>query len=118
VLRQRNLLVPSSDPKHVYIVSNDGIAEELRDIRDGLIDATVSQPADQYARYALFYAKAAVDGRTFAPGATDHDSTIVTVRDGVLEDQLSAPLVTADGATIAGERSLRYDDRSLWGNAT
>ncbi len=118
VLRQRNLLVPPDDPKHVYIVSNDGIPEELRSIKDGLIDATVSQPADQYARYALYYAKAAVDGRSFEPGPTDHDSTIIKVRDGVLEDQLSAPLVTADGDTIAGERSLRYDDRSLWGNAT
>ena len=116
VLKQRNLLVPPSDPKHVFIVSNDGIPEELKDIGAGQIDATVSQPADLYARYGLFYVKAAIEGKTFSPGKTDHDSTIVQVRDGVLEDQLSAPLVTADGATIGGIQSVKYDDKSLWGN--
>ncbi|MGC9665378.1 sugar ABC transporter substrate-binding protein [Planosporangium sp. 12N6] len=116
VLRQKNLLVPPSDPRHVFVVSNDGIPEELKDIGAGQIDATVSQPADLYARYGLYYAKAAIDGRTFAPGRTDHDSTIVKVRDGVLEDQLSAPLVTLDGGTYGGVPSVRYDDKSLWGN--
>jgi ABC-type sugar transport system substrate-binding protein len=116
VLKQRNMLVPPSDPKHVFVVSNDGIPEELKDIAAGQIDATVSQPADLYAKYGLFYVKAAIDGKTFSPGKTDHDSTIVQVRDGVLEDQLSAPLVTADGTAIGGTASLKYDDKSLWGN--
>jgi ABC-type sugar transport system substrate-binding protein len=116
VLKQRNLLVPPADPKHVSIVSNDGIPEELKDIAAGQIDATVSQPADLYAKYGLYYVKAAIDGKKFSPGATDHGSTIVQVRDGVLEDQLSAPLVTADGTPIGGAASLKYDDKSLWGN--
>ncbi|QLQ40525.2 sugar ABC transporter substrate-binding protein [Micromonospora robiginosa] len=118
VLKQRNLQFPPSDPRHVFVVSNDGIPEELKNIKAGLIDATVSQPADQFARYGLYYVKAAIDGKTFAPGPTDHDSTIVQVRDGLLEDQLAAPLVTADGATIAGQPTLKYDDRTLWGNAS
>ncbi|GAA1382963.1 sugar ABC transporter substrate-binding protein [Catellatospora chokoriensis] len=116
VLRQKNLLVAPTDPKHVWVVSNDGIPEELKNIADGNIDATVSQPADLYAKYGLYYAKAAVEGKTFTPGPTDHDSTIVQVRAGLLEDQLSAPLVTLDGASIAGEKSLKFDDKSLWGN--
>jgi len=116
VLRQRNMLVPPTDPRHVFIVSNDGIPEELKNIKEGLIDATVSQPADLYAKYGLYYVKAAIEGKTFSPGKTDHDSTIVQVRDGVLEDQLSAPLVTLDGATVGGVPSLKYDDKSLWGN--
>ena len=116
VLKQKGRLVPRSDPKHVFIVSNDGIPEELKDIKAGLIDATVSQPADQYAKYGLYYVKAAIDGKTFPPGPTDHGSTIIKVRDGVLEDQLSAPLVTADAATIGGEKTAKYDDTSLWGN--
>src|SRR6185312_3348698 len=70
VLRQHNLLVPPSDPKHVFVVS---------------IDATVSQPADLFAKYGLYYVKAAIDGKTFAPGKTDHGSTIIQVRDGLLE---------------------------------
>ncbi|GAA5070592.1 simple sugar transport system substrate-binding protein/ribose transport system substrate-binding protein [Thermocatellispora tengchongensis] len=116
VLKQRGLLVPPSDPKHVFVISNDGIPQELKEIEAGNIDATVSQPADQYAKYALEYAKAAIEGKTFQPGATDHDSTIIQVRPGLLEDQLSAPLVTADGATFGGVPSVKYDDKSLWGN--
>jgi ABC-type sugar transport system substrate-binding protein len=116
VLKQRGLLVPPTDPKHVFVISNDGIPQELKEIAAGNIDATVSQPADQYAKYALEYTKAAIDGKTFKPGATDHDSTIVQVRPGLLEDQLSAPLVTADGGTYGGVPSVKSDDSSLWGN--
>lgn len=114
VLKQKGLLVDPKDKKHVFIVSNDGIPEELKSIAEGKIDATVSQPADLYAKYALYYLKAAIDGKTFQPGKTDHDSNIIKVRDGVLEDQLSAPLVTADGATYGGVPSVKSDDKSLW----
>ncbi|MGW4956149.1 sugar ABC transporter substrate-binding protein [Nonomuraea sp. NPDC004186] len=105
VLKQKSLLVPPSDPKHVFVVSNDGIPEELEAIRKGDIDATVSQPADLYAKYAVFYAKAALEGKTFKPGPTDHDSNIIQLPNG-LEDQLPAPLVSKDNV----------DDKSLWGN--
>ncbi|MEW2299139.1 sugar ABC transporter substrate-binding protein [Streptomyces sp. NPDC006655] len=116
VLRQQGLLVGPRDPKHVFVVSNDGIPRELKDISDGDIDATVSQPVDLYAKYALYYLKAAIEGKTFKPGRTDHQSTIVRVRDGLLEDQLSAPLVTVDGGTYGGVPSLKSTDTSLWGN--
>jgi simple sugar transport system substrate-binding protein/ribose transport system substrate-binding protein len=116
VLKQHNLLVSPTDPKHVFVVSNDGIPEELKDIGAGQIDATVSQPADLYAKYGLFYLKAAIDGKTFQAGPTDHNSNIIQVRPGVLEDQLAAPLVTFDGATVGGIDSLKYTDSSLWGN--
>ena len=116
VLKQKGLLVDPKDPKHVFVVSNDGIPEELSDIAAGKIDATVSQPADLYAKYALYYLKAALDGKKFKPGKTDHDSTIIQVRKGVLEDQLSAPLVTADGASYGGVASVKSTDTSLWGN--
>jgi simple sugar transport system substrate-binding protein/ribose transport system substrate-binding protein len=115
-LKQRGLQVPPGDPKHVFVVSNDGVPEELEDIRQGLIDATVNQPADQYAKYGLYYVRAAIDGRTFQPGPTEHGSNIIQVRDGLLEDQLPAPLVTLDGAVIAGRPTTRFDDESLWGN--
>ncbi|GIG62172.1 ABC transporter substrate-binding protein [Longispora fulva] len=113
VLKQKGMLVPPSDPKHVFIVSNDGIPQELKAIADGDIDATVSQPADLYAKWALFYVKAAIDGKTFQLGATDHDSTIVGVRPGLMEDQLPAPLVTKDGSFPGSKKS---DDPALWGN--
>jgi simple sugar transport system substrate-binding protein/ribose transport system substrate-binding protein len=118
ILKQKGLQVPPSDPKHVFIVSNDGIPEELKNIGSGLMDATVSQPADLYAKYGLYYAKAAIDGKTFQPGPTDHGSTIIQVREGLLEDQLAAPLVTQDGATIGGQPTVKFDDKSLWGNNT
>jgi len=113
VLKQRKLLVDPKNPKHVFVVSNDGIPQELKDIAAGQIDATVSQPADQYAKYALFYLKAALEKKTFQPGKTDHDSTIVQVRPGLLEDQLSAPLVRSwrAGAADAPDPLLGRRDR-------
>jgi ribose transport system substrate-binding protein len=116
ILRQRGLLVPPDDPKHVFVVSNDGIPEELKNIAEGNIDATVSQPADLYAKWALQYVKDAIAGKTYKPGPTDHDSTIIQVRPGLMEDQLSAPLVTLDGGTFGDLTSVKYDDKSLWGN--
>jgi hypothetical protein len=98
VLKKKGLLVGPDDPKHVWIVSTDGIPEELKDIEAGMSDATVSA------------------GKTFKPGPTDHDSTIIEVRPGVLEDQLAAPFVTRDGAKYGPEQSVKFDDKSLWGN--
>ncbi|WP_322012439.1 sugar ABC transporter substrate-binding protein [Paraburkholderia sp. J12] len=105
-LRRKQLLFPAGDPKHIVIVSNDGIPQEYEAIRKGEIDATISQPADLYAKYGLYYIQAALAGKTFKPGKTDHDSTIVQLQSGVLEDQLPAPLVTKQNV----------DDKNLWGN--
>ena len=116
-LAQAGLTAKAPDPNHVYVVSNDGVPEELKDIASGLIDATVSQPADQYAKYGIWYAQQALAGKTFQPGPTDHNSNIVQVRAGVLEDQLSAPLVTkAAGDFGNGVTSIASTDTSLWGN--
>ena len=117
VLAQAHLAAKAPDPAHVYIVSNDGVPQELQDIASGLIDATVSQPADQYAKYGIYYAQQALAGKTFAVGPTDHKSTIVQVRPGVLEDQLSAPLVTATAGDFGnGVTSIASTDTTLWGN--
>ncbi|WP_078948153.1 sugar ABC transporter substrate-binding protein [Streptomyces griseus] len=105
LLEERGLLKPVGSAGHIVIASNDGIPQEFQAIRRGDIDATVSQPADLYAKYALYYAKAAALGKTFEPGRTDHGSTIVQLPNG-LEDQLPAPLVT----------KTNVDDQNLWGN--
>jgi ribose transport system substrate-binding protein len=105
-LKRKNMLKLAGDPGHIIIVSNDGIPQEYDAIRKGEADATVSQPADLYAKYGLMYLKQAIEGKKFAPGPTDHDSNIVEVAPGVLEDQLAAPLVTKENV----------DDKSLWGN--
>ncbi|MET8770024.1 sugar ABC transporter substrate-binding protein [Streptomyces sp. NPDC004658] len=106
-LKSKNMLKPAGQKGHIAIVSNDGIPQEYEAIRKGQIDATVSQPADAYAKYGLYYIKAAMEGKTFKPGPTDHDSTIVKLPSGILEDQLPAPLVTKDNV----------DDPKLWGNS-
>ncbi|MFI6684565.1 sugar ABC transporter substrate-binding protein [Streptomyces sp. NPDC050485] len=105
LLQQKGLLKPAGTAGHITIVSNDGIPEEFDAIKAGKIDATVSQPADLYAKYALFYAKAALDGKTFKEGPTDHGSNIIKIPNGY-EDQLPAPLVTKDNV----------NDASLWAN--
>ncbi|WP_328476676.1 sugar ABC transporter substrate-binding protein [Streptomyces sp. NBC_00377] len=105
LLQQKGLLKPAGQKGHISIISNDGIPQEFDAIRKGQIDATVSQPADLYAKYALYYAQAAADGKTFKAGPTDHDSTIIEIPNG-LEDQLPAPLVT----------KANVDDKTLWGN--
>jgi len=105
-LKRKNLYFPVGDPKHVVLVSNDGIPQELAAIRAGELDATVSQPADDYAKYGMYWIKKAMAGETFKAGPTDHGSTIVEVRPGILEDQLPAPVVTKDNV----------DDKALWGN--
>ncbi|MEW2284090.1 sugar ABC transporter substrate-binding protein [Streptomyces sp. NPDC047841] len=105
-LKSKNMLKAAGQKGHIAIVSNDGIPQEYEAIRKGQIDATVSQPADAYAKYGLYYIEAAMEGKKFRPGPTDHDSTIVKLPSGILEDQLPAPLVTKDNV----------DDPELWGN--
>ncbi|MER7930950.1 MULTISPECIES: sugar ABC transporter substrate-binding protein [unclassified Streptomyces] len=105
-LKSKGMLRAAGQSGHITIVSNDGIPQEFDAIRKGQIDATVSQPADAYAKYGMYYIKAAMEGKTFKPGPTDHDSTIVKLPSGILEDQLPAPLVTKDNV----------DDPKLWGN--
>lgn len=106
-LKAKNKLFKVGDAKHITIVSNDGIPQEFDAIRKGEIDATVSQPADTYAKYGMYYIKAAMEGKTFQPGKTDHDSEIIKLPSGILEDQLPAPLVT----------KANVDDKALWGNS-
>ncbi|MFF4037526.1 sugar ABC transporter substrate-binding protein [Streptomyces sp. NPDC001816] len=105
-LKSKNMLKTAGRKGHIVIVSNDGIPQEFDAIRTGRIDATVSQPADAYAQYGMYYIKAAMAGKTFEPGPTDHGSTIVKLPSGILEDQLPAPLVTKENV----------DDPKLWGN--
>lgn len=115
-LRQSKRLKLVGEKGHIAIVSNDGIKSELDAIRKGQIDATISQPADGYAGWALYYAKAAAEGKTFDVGKTEHNSMIVAPRNGLLEDQIQAPVVTADGATLGALKTVQVDDAGLWGN--
>jgi len=98
--------------KKVLLVGNDGSPHECDLIRSKQLDATIDQPADKYAYYAIYYAKQAIAGTKYAAGqTTDHGSSIVTVQ-GNLEDALAAPLVTLTG----DNGSTAVDSTSLWCN--
>ncbi|MDQ6917885.1 MAG: sugar ABC transporter substrate-binding protein [Candidatus Dormibacteraeota bacterium] len=110
--KSKNKWADVGQPNHVPLVGNDGSPHECDLIRQNQLDATIDQPADKYAYYAIYYAKQAASGTKYSEGqATDHNSKIVNVA-GNLEDALAAPLVTAAGD--AG--STKVDDTSLWCN--
>jgi simple sugar transport system substrate-binding protein/ribose transport system substrate-binding protein len=46
VLQQKGLLKKHGEAGHIVIVSNDGVPSEYKAIKDGVMDATLSQPAD------------------------------------------------------------------------
>jgi ribose transport system substrate-binding protein len=97
---------------HITLVGNDGSPHECDLIRAKNLDATIDQPADKYAYYAIYYAKQAIAGVKYAAGqTTDHNSSILTVA-GNLEDGLAAPLVT-----LAGDPgSTQVSSTDLWCN--
>lgn len=106
-VKATNHSAPAGDPNHVVLVSDDGVPFELQDIRAGLMDATISQPADQYAQYSILFARQALEGKTYKAGdSTGHDSGQFVTVFGNLEDPIKAPLVTKDNAS----------DPNLWGN--
>ncbi len=106
VLQSADRLKPVGDPGHLAIYTIDGTAQVHDAIRAGEVDGAVSQPLDQFAKYAVQYALMAIAGQPLpGEGPTDHGSTIVKL--GVnLVDLLASPLVTLDNV----------DDPTLWGN--
>ncbi len=100
-------LTPVGSPSHIVLIGNDGVPHEHALIRANKLDATVSQPANSYAQYAVFYAREALAGKTYSAGqTTDHNSTLVSLQ-GNLEDALPAPVVN----------KTNVNDPNLWGNA-
>ena len=94
------------EKNHIVLFSNDGTPQEHGWIRKGEEDATVSQPANLYAGYAVFYAKAALEGKKYHAGmTTDHGSKIINLL-GNLEDAIVAPIVD----------KKNVNDPNLWGN--
>jgi ribose transport system substrate-binding protein len=106
VLKGAGKLHKVGEQGHISVVSIDGCPYGLDQIRQGYLDATVSQPIDRYATYGVGYLKRAMNGETFQAGPTDHDSRIV-ITNGNPEDLLPSPLVTVQNV----------DDPSLFGNS-
>jgi ABC-type sugar transport system substrate-binding protein len=105
VLKSAGRLKPVGEEGHVFLVGIDGAPQALNAIREGWLDLSISQPLDLYVKYGFDYLQAALDGKKFALGPTDHNSEIVLFN-GNMMDLLPAPLVT----------KVNVDDPSLWGN--
>jgi ribose transport system substrate-binding protein len=105
VMKGAGKLTKVGEPHHIMLVAIDATPLALQNIRDGLLDAAISQPLDLYVKFGLYYLDAAVNGRSFQAGPTDHQSNIVEYK-GNLMDMLPAPTVTKANAT----------DPTLWGN--
>lgn len=106
VMKNLNQYVPAGEDGHKVMVSIDGSGPSLDAVRDGYLDAVISQPINDYAKFGVEYMKDALNGKTYEVGPTDHDSEIVEY-EGSLADMLPSPVVTKENV----------DDDTLWGNA-
>jgi ribose transport system substrate-binding protein len=106
VLKGAGKLTKVQAPHHIFLVTIDGTPEALEKVRDGYVDTVISQPVDLYVKYGLYYLRAAMEGKTFTAGPTNHDSVIASFQ-GSPMDLLPAHIVTAANAA----------DPSLWGNS-
>ena len=62
VLKQKGLLVPVGDPKHMTIVSIDGTPLGCKAVRDQLIDLEIATPLPEMAKRAVAAAMKAAGG--------------------------------------------------------
>jgi ABC-type sugar transport system substrate-binding protein len=116
---------------HVIMVSDDGVAFEMCDIQQGTLDASQSQPADLYAKYALQYAVDAAKNVSLSAGQPGGGApTLQNVSyngDTNLADPIVAPFVTATAQNLTlsspvdslpgSLTTTPVTDKSLWGNA-
>jgi ribose transport system substrate-binding protein len=104
-LKSRGKLAQVGQPDHIPVVAIDGGSGALKAIRDGFLDATISQPVTDYAKHGVTYLSAALKGEPMKERPTDHNSTVV--KDGsYYVDELPSPTVT----------KKNVDDPNLWGN--
>ena len=69
VLKQKGLLVPVEDPKHIVIVSIDGTPLGCKAVRDHMIDLEIATPLPEMASRAISAAIKAANGETISPQA-------------------------------------------------
>jgi len=105
-LKSRGRLHPVGQTGHIPVVAIDGGASALQAIRDGYLDATISQPVTDYAKYGTKYLQDALNGVAMKAGPTDHNSTVVK-SGSYFVDELPSPVVT----------KANVNDPNLWGNA-
>ena len=93
-------------PNHIVLFTTTGRRRSTAGSGPGEEDATISQPANLYAKFAVFYAKQAVAGTNYRAGMkTDHGSKIV-----------NAPRQPRGRDRGAGRDKTNVNDPTLWGN--
>jgi ribose transport system substrate-binding protein len=105
VLEQAGYTAKAGEPDHIFNVSIDATPAALDLVREGVLDAAISQPIDLYGQLGVQYLVDAMDGAEFTTGPTDHDSEIVEFS-GNLMDLVPSVAVTAENV----------DDPDLWAN--
>ena len=106
VIQQMGYTAKVGEPGHIYNISIDATVEALGLIREGIMDASISQPLDIYAQLGMKYLTMVKNGETLpAEGPTDHNSEIV-IFNGNKMDLIPAVLVTKENV----------DDPTLWAN--
>jgi ribose transport system substrate-binding protein len=106
VIASKGSAAKVGEPGHIYNISIDATVEGLGLVRDGIMDAEISQPLDVYAKVGMQYLTMVMNGEAL-PGAgpTDHSSEIVMFNGNTM-DLIPAVLVT----------KANVDDPTLWAN--
>jgi len=94
----------AGDPAAVIRIAIDGTPAGLQLIRDGKLDATVSQPLSGYASTVTDLIQKVIDGEDISQGQIEGGKIVQT--DVGPQYQLTATLVTSENV----------DDPELWGN--
>jgi ABC-type sugar transport system substrate-binding protein len=94
-------------PGHIYTISIDATPLAIKKIKEGVLDAGISQPLDLYVKYGLQYLRQALNGKVFKPGSSGHGSKIINFNGNPM-DLLPAKLVT----------KANSNDPTLWANQT
>ena len=129
LLKKKGLGPGSAHP--VQLISDDGVPFEMCDIGTGAVNASQSQPADLYAKWALTYAVDAAKGVKLAAGQPGGGApTLQNVSyqgDTNLADPIVAPFVTKSQQTLTISSPVDglpgsvttnpVSDQALWGNA-
>jgi ribose transport system substrate-binding protein len=105
VLDQAGFTAKVGEPGHIVNVSIDATPAALDLVREGVMDAAISQPIDLYGSLGVQYLVDAMAGAEFVTGPTDHDSEIVEYS-GNLMDLVASVVVTAENV----------DSPDLWAN--
>mgnify|MGYP001374559757 CR=1 FL=1 len=106
VLKSKQKWVKKGEEGHILIAGIDGGGPiGLQMIRDGYVDATVSQPLLDFSKFSLEFLQKAIKGDKLAEGADGNGGEIV-IQDGITQYYLPSPLVTKDNV----------DDPALWAN--